>query len=178
MAELLTVARPYAKAAFEYARDHEALDSWSQALSFLSFAVADDVVRHRLSSPKLDSGQKVSLLIELIPEQQDEALQRFLTVLADQGRLMALKSIADQFEHLRAEHEQRIEVNVTSAYTLDSEQQTKLANALKKRLNREISITTQVDKSLIGGVILRAGDTVIDGSVRGRLNRLSEALTA
>ncbi|MGO3353795.1 MAG: F0F1 ATP synthase subunit delta [Halomonas sp.] len=174
----MTVARPYAKAAFEYARDNEALDSWSQALSFLSFAVADDVVRHRLSSPKLDSDQKVSLLVELIPDQQDEALQRFLTVLVDQGRLMALKSIADQFEHLRAEHEQRIEVSVTSAYTLNSKQQTKLANALKKRLNREISITTQVDKSLIGGVILRAGDTVIDGSVRGRLNRLSEALTA
>jgi F-type H+-transporting ATPase subunit delta len=178
MAELLTVARPYAKAAFEYARDHDALDSWSQALSFLSFAVADSVVRHRLSSPKLDSDQKVSLLVKLIPEQQDEALQRFLTVLADQGRLMALKSIAVQYEHLRAEHEQRVEVSVTSAYKLDSKQKTKLANALNKRLNREISITTQVDKSLIGGVILRAGDTVIDGSVRGRLNRLSDALTA
>lgn len=178
MAELLTVARPYAKAAFEYARDNEALDNWSQALSFLSFAVADSVVRHRLSSPKLTSEQKVSLLVELIPEQQDDALQRFLATLADQGRLMGLSSIAEQFEHLRAEHEQRIEVNVTSAYELDSEQETKLATALKKRLNREISITTQVDKSLIGGVILRAGDTVIDGSVRGRLNRLSEALTA
>ncbi|MGP9765168.1 F0F1 ATP synthase subunit delta [Halomonas sp. AOP13-D3-9] len=178
MAELLTVARPYAKAAFEYARDHEALDSWSQALSFLSVAVADDSVRHRLNSPKLASDQKVSLLVELIPEQQDEALQRFLTVLADQGRLMVLTSIADQFEHLRAEHEQRVDVAVTSAYKLTAAQKTKLANALKKRLNREISITTQVDKSLIGGVILRAGDTVIDGSVRGRLNRLSDALTA
>lgn len=178
MAELLTVARPYAKAAFEYARDNEVLDSWSQALSFLSFAIANDAVRHRLSSPKLVSDQKVSLLVELIPEQQDEALQRFLAVLADQGRLMALKSIADQFEHLRAEHEKRVEVSVTSAYKLDSKQKTTLANALKKRLNREISITTQVDKSLIGGVILRAGDTVIDGSVRGRLNRLSDALTA
>jgi F-type H+-transporting ATPase subunit delta len=91
---------------------------------------------------------------------------------------MSLKSIAVQYEHLRAEHEQRVEVSVTSAYKLDSKQKTKLANALKKRLNREISITTQVDKSLIGGVILRAGDTVIDGSVRGRLNRLFEALTA
>jgi F-type H+-transporting ATPase subunit delta len=178
MAELLTVARPYAKAAFEYARDHEALDSWSQALSFLSFAVADSDVRRLLGSPKLENAQKVSLLAEMIPGEQDEALRRFLDVLADQGRLVSLTSIAVQFEHLRAEHEQRVEVNVTSAYKLDSKQTTKLANALKKRLNREISITTQVDKSLIGGVILRAGDTVIDGSVRGRLNRLSEALTA
>ncbi|GEN28497.1 ATP synthase subunit delta [Halovibrio variabilis] len=178
MAELLTVARPYAKAAFEYARDNDALDSWSQALSFLSFAVVDSDVRRLLSSPKLENAKKVSLLADMTPGEQDDALQRFLNVLADQGRLMSLASIAVQYEHLRAEHEQRVEVNVTSAYKLDSKQKTKLAKALKKRLNREISITTQVDKSLIGGVILRAGDTVIDGSVRGRLNRLSEALTA
>lgn len=110
--------------------------------------------------------------------EKQEGLSRFLDTLADQGRLLALPFIAEQFEYLRAEHEQRVEVTVTSAYKLTAAQQTKLANALKKRLNREISITTQVDKTLIGGVILRAGDTVIDGSVRGRLNRLSEALTA
>ena len=178
MAELLTVARPYAKAAFEYARDHEALDSWSQALSFLSAAVANSDFRRLMGSPKLENDKKVALLSDMLPEQQNDDLSRFLDTLADQGRLMALPFIAEQFEHLRAEHEQRVEVLVTSAYALDNQQQTKLATALKKRLNREISITTQVDKALIGGVILRAGDTVIDGSVRGRLNRLSEALTA
>ena len=177
MAELLTVARPYAKAAFEYARDHEALDSWSQALGFLSTAVANSDVRRLLGSPKLENDKKVALLSDMLPEQNAD-VSRFLDTLADQGRLTALPFIAEQFEYLRAEHEQRVEVTVTSAYELDGEQQTKLADALKKRLNREISITTQVDKSLIGGVILRAGDTVIDGSVRGRLNRLSEALTA
>ena len=177
MAELLTVARPYAKAAFEYARDHEALDSWSKALGFLSAAVANSDVRRLLGSPKLENDKKVALLSDMLPEQSTD-VSRFLDTLADQGRLMALPFIAEQFEHLRADHEQRVEVLVTSAYELDSQQQTKLADALKKRLNREISITTQVDKALIGGVILRAGDTVIDGSVRGRLNRLSEALTA
>ncbi|KAE8437787.1 MULTISPECIES: F0F1 ATP synthase subunit delta [Halomonadaceae] len=177
MAELLTVARPYAKAAFEYARDHEALDSWSKALGFLSAAVANSDVRRLLGSPKLENDKKVALLADMLPEQSTD-VSRFLDTLADQGRLLALPFIAEQFEHLRADHEQRVEVLVTSAYELDSQQQTKLANALKKRLNREISITTQVDKALIGGVILRAGDTVIDGSVRGRLNRLSEALTA
>lgn len=177
MAELLTVARPYAKAAFEYARDHEALDSWSKALVFLSAAVANSDVRRLLGSPKLENDKKVALLSDMLPEQSTD-VSRFLDTLADQGRLLALPFIAEQFEHLRADHEQRVEVLVTSAYELDSQQQTKLANALKKRLNREISITTQVDKALIGGVILRAGDTVIDGSVRGRLNRLSEALTA
>ncbi|MYL23646.1 F0F1 ATP synthase subunit delta [Vreelandella massiliensis] len=177
MAELLTVARPYAKAAFEYARDHDALDAWSYALGFLGYAVADDKVRYLLGSPKIENEKKVSLLAGMLPEKQDETFERFLQNLANQGRLVALKAIAEQFEHLRAEHEQRIDVTVTSAFKLDSKQKTKLANALKKRLNREISITTQVDKALIGGVILRAGDTVIDGSVRGRLNRLSEALT-
>ena len=177
MAELLTVARPYAKAAFEYARDHEALDSWSQALSFLSAAVANSDFRRLMGSPKLENDKKVALLSDMLPEQNAD-VSRFLDTLADQGRLLALPFIAEQFEHLRAEHEQRVEVLVTSAYALDNQQQTKLATALKKRLNREISITTQVDKALIGGVILRAGDTVIDGSVRGRLNRLSEALTA
>ncbi|CAH1042708.1 MULTISPECIES: F0F1 ATP synthase subunit delta [Halomonadaceae] len=177
MAELLTVARPYAKAAFEYARDHEAFDSWSQALGFLSAAVANSDVRRLLGSPKLENDKKVALLSDMLSEKQ-EGLSRFLDTLADQGRLLALPFIAEQFEYLRAEHEQRVEVTVTSAYKLTAAQQTKLANALKKRLNREISITTQVDKTLIGGVILRAGDTVIDGSVRGRLNRLSEALTA
>lgn len=176
MAELLTVARPYAKAAFEYARDHEAFDSWSQALGFLSAAVANSDVRRLLGSPKLENDKKVTLLSDMLPEKHD-GLSRFLDTLADQGRLLALPFIAEQFEYLRAEHEQRVEVTVTSAYKLTAAEQTKLANALKKRLNREISITTQVDKSLIGGVILRAGDTVIDGSVRGRLNRLSEALT-
>ncbi|KPQ25843.1 MAG: ATP synthase F1, delta subunit [Halomonas sp. HL-48] len=178
MAELLTVARPYAKAAFEYARDHEALDSWSKALALLSQAVTHSDVHRLLSSPKLEAEQKAELLAGMLPEEGDNALRRFLDSLADEGRLSALPSIADQFERLRADHEQRVEVMVTSAYKLDSKQKTKLKNALKKRLNREISITTQVDKTLIGGVILRAGDTVIDGSVRGRLNRLSEALTA
>ncbi|XGA80063.1 F0F1 ATP synthase subunit delta [Halomonas sp. CH40] len=177
MAELLTVARPYAKAAFEYARDHSALDAWSEALSFLGQVVMNEDVRYFLSSPKLENEQKVSLLVGMLPNKPDETFERFLTNLARQHRLVALKAIAEQFEKLRAEHEQRIDVTVTSAFKLDSKQETKLTNALKKRLNREISITTQVDKSLIGGVILRAGDTVIDGSVRGRLNRLSEALT-
>ncbi|MCS2607783.1 F0F1 ATP synthase subunit delta [Halomonas dongshanensis] len=178
MAEQSTVARPYAKAAFEYARDHGVLDSWSESLAWAGAIVKEPQVAVRLGSAKLTAEQKTKLLTELLADKADDGFKRFLATLADQRRLMTLSAIATHFEHLRAEHEQRIDVTVVSAYKLDSKQQTKLANALKKRLNREISITTQVDKSLIGGVILRAGDTVIDGSVRGRLTRLSEALTA
>ncbi|WP_163557903.1 F0F1 ATP synthase subunit delta [Halomonas sp. NO4] len=178
MAELSTVARPYAKAAFEYARDHKALETWSEWLGKLGQVVAVRDVQKLLSSPSVAAERKTGLVVELAEVKLDEAAQRFLEALGGKGRLAALPAIAEQFERLRAEHDQRIDVTVVSAYALDDKQQQKLAGALKKRLNREISITTQVDSSLLGGVILRAGDTVIDGSVRGRLNRLSEALTA
>lgn len=182
MAEQSTVARPYAKAAFEYARDNDALKAWSDALALLGQVVQDPEARRLLGSPQLSSAQKVAFLKALLADGKtakatSDDLERFLAGLADMHRLGALNAIAVQFEQLRAEYEQRIDVNVTSAFKLDDKQQATLLNALKKRLNREISITTQVDKSLIGGAILRAGDTVIDGSVRGRLNRLSEALT-
>ena len=178
MAELSTVARPYAKAAFEYARDHQTLDSWSDWLSKLAMVVTSREALKLLSSPKLDNERKVALVTELAEVDLDEAASRFLATLGEKGRMAALAAIREQFETLRADHEKRVDVTVVSAYKLTKAQQDKLAGALKKRLNREISITTQVDPELLGGVILRAGDTVIDGSVRGRLNRLSEALTA
>lgn len=178
MAETSTVARPYAKAAFEYARDHKALDAWSEWLGKVGMVVASQDVQKLLSSPKLDDERKVALVLEVADASVDDAARRFLDALSDKGRLAALPAIAEQFERLRAEHDKRVDVTVVSAFELDDKQQQKLAGALKKHLNREISITTQVDPTLLGGVILRAGDTVIDGSVRGRLNRLSEALSA
>lgn len=178
MAELSTVARPYAKAAFDYARNQEALDAWSGWLVTLGRVVAVRDVEKLMTHPALAAERKVALLLELGEVDIDDAARRFLETLAEKGRLPALPDIAEQFERLRADLEKRMDVTVVSAYPLDEKQQNKLAGALKKRLNREISITTQVDSALLGGVILRAGDTVIDGSVRGRLTRLSEALTA
>ena len=178
MAETSTVARPYAKAAFEYARDHKALEAWSDMLVKLGQVVAERDAQKLIASPKIATDRKVKMVIEVADISVDDAGRRFLEALGDKGRLSALGAIAEQFERLRADHEKRIDVTVVTAYALDDTQQNKLAGALKKRLNREISITTQVDPKLLGGVVLRAGDTVIDGSVRGRLNRLSEALTA
>jgi F-type H+-transporting ATPase subunit delta len=178
MAETSTVARPYAKAAFEYARDHEVLEAWSEMLAKLGLVVAERDAQKLIASPKLTHTRKVELITELADISVDEGARRFLELLGEKGRLTALGAIAEQFERLRAEYEKRVDVTVVTAFALDTKQQNKLAGALKKRLNREISITTQVDPKLLGGVILRAGDTVIDGSVRGRLNRLSETLTA
>ncbi|EPC00735.1 hypothetical protein L861_13165 [Litchfieldella anticariensis FP35 = DSM 16096] len=178
MTETSTVARPYAKAAFEYARDHEELETWSELLGKLGQVASVSEMQKILSHPKLDTTRKVEILIEVSEAEVNDAARRFLDHLGEKGRLSALAAIAQQFEVFRAEHDRRVEVTIVSAFELNAKQQETLGSALKKRLDREISITTQVDPSLLGGVILRAGDTVIDGSVRGRLNRLHETLSA
>ncbi|WP_251975838.1 F0F1 ATP synthase subunit delta [Salinicola avicenniae] len=180
MAESSTVARPYAKAAFEFARDHKALQAWSQSLSLAAAAAGDaDVSERILGNPRLTADDKIRLLLEVCGEGAfDEQVGNFLRLVGEKGRLAALPDIFEEFEVLRAQEEKRVDVTIVSAFELDDAQQNVLAEALKKRLNREISITTQVDRELLGGVILRTGDTVIDGSVRGRLQRLREALTA
>ncbi|KFF50415.1 ATP synthase F0F1 subunit delta [Gammaproteobacteria bacterium MFB021] len=175
-----TVARPYAKAAFEFARDKQALQAWSQSLALAAQVAGNaDVGERVLGNPRLTAADKTRLLLEVCGDDLDDtSVQNFLHLVGEKGRLAALPDIFEEFEALRAQEEKRVDVTIVSAFDLDEAQQNVLAEALKKRLNREISITTQVDRELLGGVILRTGDTVIDGSVRGRLQRLREALTA
>jgi len=179
MAQLSTVARPYAKAAFEYADQHQALDAWAGMLDSVAQVVGNDDLRQQvLGNPRLTSAQKVELVVELCGDAVNDELRNFLYQVGQKGRLAALPAIAEQFALLKAQQEKRMDVEIVSAFPLDDAQQQTLASALAKRLNREISITTQVDSSLMGGVVLRTGDTVIDGPVRGRLSRLHEALSA
>ncbi|WP_106476808.1 F0F1 ATP synthase subunit delta [Phytohalomonas tamaricis] len=177
MAETSTFARPYAKAAFELARDEKGgFDRWSAMLTTLAQVIEHERIQTLLHDPRLADDKKAEIVIEVCGDALDEHGRNFVHVLGEQDRLTLLPEAAELFEHERAEFERRVDVTLISAYALDDEQQGKLASALKKRLNREISITTQVDKSLLGGVIIRAGDTVIDGSVRGRLAQLTSAL--
>ena len=179
MAETSTIARPYAKAAFEHAVAKDALDEWSGMLARVAQVVGDDDMRAQvLGNPKLSSAQKADVVVDVCGDAVNDDLKNFVRLVGQKGRLAALGAIAEQFEVLKAQQEKRVEVEIVSAFPLAEAQEQSLASALAKRLNREISITTQVDKTLLGGVILRAGDTVIDGSVRGRLNRLQEALSA
>lgn len=178
MAETSTVARPYAKAAFEFANAQGALEAWSEMLTLAARAVADDTLRERvLNNPRLSGTEKADVLVDVGGDALSEEVKNFLRTLGQSNRLAALPAIVEQFELLKAEQEKRMDVTIVSAYPLDAKQEDTLASALAKRLNREISITTQVDSALLGGVILRAGDTVIDGSVRGRLARLRETLS-
>lgn len=177
MAELSTVARPYAKAAFEYALSQGKLAEWSNMLNLAAQAVSDSAVQNVLGNPAITQAQKAGIILDICTC-LDENGKNFVQTLSEVGRLSLFPQIAEQFETLKAEQEKTVEVEITSAYELTSEQQTKLAQALQKRLNREIKIQTQVDQSLIGGVLIHAGDTVIDGSVRGKLAKLAEAMNS
>jgi F-type H+-transporting ATPase subunit delta len=175
MAEKVTLARPYAKAAFESARASNALAHWSQMLTAAASTVADQRVVKLLSSPRV----KPADLVELIAAASgaDEQGRNFLNTLAQNRRLGVLPEVAAMYEELRAEVENVTDVHVTSAVQLDEAQRTRLATALKKRLKREVRLHCAVDAALIGGAVVRAGDFVIDGSLKARLERLASQIT-
>jgi len=178
MAELTTLARPYAKAAFEYAEAANDLGGWSKML-----AVAADVANHEmvaalLSSPSLTSEAKAEKFAELCGEELNTQGQNFLQILASNQRLSLLPEISLLFELLKAAKEKSLDVEMISAFDIQGDITDKVAKALQTKLNREIRVNTTVDKSLIGGVVIRAGDMVIDGSVKGRLEKLAEAMNS
>lgn len=178
MAELVTLARPYAKAAFEFARAGEALDLWQQALAHAAVVSSDERVAVFLLSPKFTRDNKGEQFAGLFGDDLNPGVANFFHLLAENGRLTLLPQIAELFALFKANEERTIDVNVLSAFAIPKALQSKLANTLKQKLNRDISLTTEIDKSLIGGAVVRAGDTVIDASVRGRLEKLAGVLTA
>ena len=175
MSEALTLARPYARAAFSIAREQSRLAPWSQALGFTAIAAELPVVKNALGDPRVSA----SVINELLspPGEADASYQQFLTVLADNRRLQLLPEIAALFDELKADAERVVKANVTSAKALDAAELTQLRNALKKRFDREVEITAHVDESLIGGVVINTGDVVIDGSIKTKLARLHASLT-
>lgn len=178
MAELNTVARPYTKAAFEFARDKGNLDQWSNLLSLAAQAVQDSDLDQLLGNPALTAEQKAGLVIAVCEKQIDDAGKNFISLLAENRRLALLPEISAQFDILKANLEMKVDVDLTTAFALDDAQQEKLAKALSSKLGREVKLTSQVDKSIIGGVVVRSSDLVIDGSVRARLAKLAEAMNS
>jgi len=178
MAELTTLARPYAKAAFEYANAHGALAQWSSMFATLVGVAASVRVSQQLNAPALTAEQQTKLLLDLCGDAVDTAVANFVRTLAANKRLRLLATIREQFELLKAQQEKTVEVDITSAFELDAAMQEKLATALKSKLSRDVKLHASVDPSLVGGVVIRAGDTVIDSSVRGRLAKLAEAMNS
>jgi F-type H+-transporting ATPase subunit delta len=176
MAELATLARPYANAVFAIAKSAARAAQWSRALSLLAAAVSEPRIREMLESPNLSSEQKAHRLNELCRDELDDRARRFVLVLARNRRLSLLPEISEIFETLRAEDERMLDAEVISAYPLAPEEEERLSRALAARYARTVQLKTRVDQTLIGGAIVRAGDTVVDGSLRGKLQKLSEAL--
>ena len=171
MVEKVTVARPYAKAAFEAARESNDFARWSEMLAAAAATVADERVVKLLSSPRVQPADLVELIAAA--SEADERGRNFLDTLAQNRRLAVLPEVAAIYEELRADVENVTDVHVTSAVQLDEQQRARLVAALKKRLKREVRLHCTVDAALIGGAIVRAGDFVIDGSLRARLERLA-----
>lgn len=178
MAELSTLARPYARAAFEYAVGADDLATWSKQLATAAaVAQAGNMVKV-LTSPSLTTHQQAEQFLAVCGDELAGNAQNFIKVLADNKRLPLLPEIATLFEEFKANREKSVEVEVATAFELDAAIQEKLATALSAKLERNVNVHTVINKDLLGGVVIRAADIVIDGSIRGRLNKLTEAMNS
>jgi len=177
MQENTTAARPYAIAAFEQALHENKLSAWSEMLNLLNMVISDQQMQSVLKNPMLDADFLSDFVLDICGDQLSETGKNFVKVLTDTGRLSLIPQILTLFEQKRADAEGVVDIEVISAYPLTTDQQDKIADAMGKRFGKKIQITTRLDESLIGGAVIRAGDAVIDASVRGRLKQLGSELT-
>ena len=178
MAELSTLARPYARAAFEFARDRGELQTWSAQLASAAAVTLDVVMARVLGNPALTAAQQAQTLKDVCGDAINTHGQNFVSVLASNKRLTLLPEISAVFEQYKANQEKTVDVKVFSAFEVTEQTEQTLARVLRTKLEREVKVDSVVDKALLGGVLIRAGDLVIDGSVRGRLNKLAEAMNS
>ena len=178
MAELSTLARPYAKAAFQAAVEAGALQAWSDMLAVASLVSEQDKVVEVLTNPGLTGEQQAQTFIEVCGDTLSTSGQSLISVLAENKRISLLPQIFEQFEHLKAELEKAVDVEIISAFEVTDDTKQKLTQALKAKLDKDVRVTTSVDSTLVGGAIIRAGDLVIDGSLKGKLAKLAEAMNS
>lgn len=176
MAEVSTIARPYAIAAFKQAKEEGKLSEWSSMIETLATIIADPLMSGLIANPRVKRDQLADLIIDVGDKSLSDTGKNFVRVLAEKGRLRYLPEVREMFEEKRAESEGRSQVEVTSAFELNDSQKKKITSAMSKRLGTEVDLSVQVDESLIGGVVIRAGDLVIDASLRGRMSRLANTL--
>ena len=174
--ELTTCARPYAKAAFQYALNQSALEAWSGMLKNGAAVVQNDKISALLGLPSLTTRQKADAFIKVCGDSLDNGGQNFVRVLAENQRITLLPQIAELFEAFKAEQEHSIDAQVASAFPLSEAQLNTLTEKLKNKLSSEVRLSSTVDPELIGGVVIRAGDLVIDSSVKTRLAKLAHAM--
>lgn len=176
MSQAITVARPYAQAAFDVAQKQGELKAWSEMLHAAAQAVEQKDMQAIVNSTQIAPAQMNDLMIAVCGGKLSATAQNFIKLLVENKRLIVLPQILEMFETLRAEAEKSVDVTVTSAFDLNETQKQKIAAALKVRMGREIILSCETNRELLGGVVIRAGDKVIDGSARTRLSELAVAL--
>ena len=177
MAETITAARPYARAAFECAQEREGgLKQWSQMLQTMAAVAADRDMSVLLANPQIDDDVKIGLMLEACGDGVTQEGHNLMKLLAENQRLPALPDILSLFEEFRAEAEKTVHAQLISAFAVTDEQKDKITHALQAKLDREVVLECSVDESLIGGAVIRAGDLVIDDSARSQLAKLGAAL--
>ncbi len=176
MSELTTAARPYARAVFEMAKDSDTLTDWSESLSFMGAIAANKEVAALLETPKMARQAGADVFIQLCDNKLDDKAQNLVKTLAENNRIQLLPEISRLFEILKDDAEGSIEARVTTAKKLTKAEEKSIATALKKRLGREVKLKVSIDKALLGGAIIKAGDLVIDGSIQGRLKKMTIAM--
>jgi len=176
MSELTTAARPYARAVFESAQESEELSSWSDALSFMGSVVSNDEVGQLLSNPRMAKQAGANAFISLCDGKLDAKAENLVKMLAENDRLSLLPEINILFKELKDEAEGSVEALVASAKKLTKAEEEAISKALKKRLGRDVKLNVSVDESLLGGAIIHAGDLVIDGSLQGRLKKMTSVM--
>ncbi|MCG8708563.1 F0F1 ATP synthase subunit delta [Brenneria sp. 4F2] len=175
MSEFITVARPYAKAAFDFAVENQAVERWQSMLAFMAEVASNEEISELLSGA-IAPTKLANTFVAVCGDQLDEAGQNLIKVMAENGRLPVLPEVLEQFIQLRAAQDSTVDVDVVSANALSEQQLSKIAAAMEQRLSRKVKLNCKIDKSVMAGVIIRAGDMVIDGSIRGRLERLADVL--
>ena len=175
MSELTTVARPYARAAFEFAVENKCVDTWTAMLQFSAEVVNNPAMADVLAR-ETTATELVNLFLSVCDGQLDENGQNFIKVMAENGRLSVLPSVALLFSELETALNMEIDINVVSAYALSEQQEAELSKSLEKRLARKVNLNCSIDDTLIAGMVITAGDLVIDSSAVGQLNRLSTTL--
>ncbi|UTV99541.1 F0F1 ATP synthase subunit delta [Marinomonas rhizomae] len=178
MAELKTVARPYAKAVFEVAREQGHITEWADMLSILAAVTVEPKLKKALKNSAFSAEEKANALADVCAEIATEQGKAFLLTLAVNKRLALLPMICELFLQFKLNFEKAVNVEFTSAFELTAEQTQALAASLAKKLDRTVNLTSEIDASLLGGVVIRTGDLIIDGSVRGKLAKLAEAINS
>ena len=176
MSDNTTAARPYARAVYQQAQAGSSIDDWGSALALMAAVAGDDAMMRVLSNPQLSRADKGDAVLKVIGDKLNTQQQNLIKLMAENNRLSALPEVEHQFNVYRDEAEGKIDAEVVSAFDMTDAQQNAITTTLKNKLGREVSITATTDESLIGGVVIKAGDTIIDGSMKSQLESLALSL--